>query len=464
LTFALLAVAAGAAIGAEKELPKDLPAYGVMKPVPAPQVTAFKLDNGMTVWLVPKAGFPKVAFTIAVRGGYAADPKERPGFADVLAATVTQGTRSRTAKQVAEEISAAGGDVSAQATADAIFLSAGVLSSRADAALKLLADLAQNATFSDQEVEIAKSNLVSSLKANEAEAGFLARRALYRAIFGTHPYAITSPTEDSIAQTTAAELRADYARRFRPDRSVLVAVGDFTNQALTPVIRASFASWKAPVAQESIDLPKPAQAVTRTVAYVPRAHSVQTDLYLGVLAPHRSAPDYAAANVANAIFGGMFGSRLVKNIREDKGYTYSPGARIALNRDTGVLITSANVRNPVTGASFNEIAYELNRMATTVPDKQEVESAKRFLIGLTAIRLQSRAAVARQLANLWVDSLPPEELGAESRKIDKVTPEDVQAAGRKYFPASRMTIVAVGEENVIKDELAPFGLEFHKVD
>ena len=133
-----------------------------------------------------------------------------------------------------------------------------------------------------------------------------------------------------------------------------------------------------------------------------------------------------------------------------------------MNREAGLLITGADVRNAVTGASFNEIEYELNRMATTVPDGVEVESAKRYVLGSTALRLQSRASVSESLARLWIDSLPPEELGNEARQVEGVKAEDVEAVGKKYFPAWRNAIVAVGEEKVIKDELTPFGLEFQK--
>ncbi len=452
------------ALAADKQpsLPKDLPPYGPTNPIAAPHVTVVKLDNSLTVWLVPEPGFPKVAVTLAVRGGYTADPKERPGFADLIAATVTQGTRSRSAKQIAEDLAATGGDLSSEATPDSVLIQTSVLSSKVDAALGILADVVQQATFADQEVATAKNNLSSELLANEAEPGFLARRALYRALFGQHPYAIIAPTEETIAKTTAGDLRIEFARRFGPDRTLLVAVGDFSEQSLMATVRASFAGWKSAADAASIDAAKPAPVVSKAIVYVPRANSVQTALYLGVLGPARSAPDYAAARIGNAIYGGMFGSRLVNNIREDKGYTYSPGARLTPNRETGVLVTRADVRNSVTGASFNEITYELNRMATTAPDADEIEHAKRYLLGSMALQLQSREAIARQLANLWIDTLPPDELGRQSEKIEKVTVQDVQAAGRNYFPAWRMTVVAVGEEQVIKDELAPFGLEFQK--
>jgi zinc protease len=320
----------------------------------------------------------------------------------------------------------------------------------------------QNAAFADAEVEIAKSNLMSTVEANEADPSFLGRRALYRALFGEHPYAVMSPTKDSLAKTTAAELRREYARRFRPERTLLVVTGDFTEATLLPEIRMSFGVWKASGEAGPINADKPAANVTKAIVYVPRENSVQTAFLIGTLGPNRKDPDYAATRIADSIYGGMFGSRLVSNIREDKGYTYSPGSNLAPRREAGILATRADVRNEVTGASFNEINYELNRMATTKPDELEVESAKRYLLGSTALRLQSRSAVARSLANLWIDSLPPEELGRQTEKIAAVKPEDVEAAGRKYYPAWRMTVVAVGEEKVIRDELAPFGLEFKK--
>src|SRR5947209_8037246 len=165
LTAALISVPA---LAAEKRtLPKDLPVYGDLKPVKAPTVKQVTLDNGMTVWLAPSSGFPKVAFAVAVRGGYTGDPTDRPGLADLLGATVTQGTSHRTAKQLAEEIAATGGDLNADATSDSIVIETSVLSGKADTALKLLADMTQNAAFADAEVEIAKSNLMSTVEANE---------------------------------------------------------------------------------------------------------------------------------------------------------------------------------------------------------------------------------------------------------------------------------------------------------
>ena len=459
LTLAMLTISLGA-LAQEKlpPLPKDLPPYGPLAPFRAPAAEVRKLSNGLTVWLVPRPGFPKVALAAAVRGGRASDPKDRPGLSDILLATIDQGTKTRTAKQIAEALQGAGGDLTGSPNPDVLTLSTEVLASKVNVGLEILADVMENATFPDNEVALAKRNAIDDLQAQEAEPSFLARRAMAKALFGDQPYAVVAPTEDGIKATSPAELRTAYRRRFRPDQTLLVAVGDFGSGTLEAGIQKNFGAWAAASESPLAAVATPSKNNPHTIFLVPRPGSVQTTLSLAAFGPTRRAPDYAATQVANAIYGGMFGSRLIRNIREDKGYTYSPGASLQLRAEAGIVGTRADVRNAVTGPSLNEIDYELNRMATTSPTDEEVAHAKRYLIGTNAILLQVQAAVAGQLGLLWVYGLPPEALGQDSADIQKVTAQEVTAAGRKYFAAARQTIVAVGEEKVVREQLAPFGL------
>jgi zinc protease len=439
-------------------LPKDLPPYGPEKPLNAPSVKAAKLENGLTVWLVSEPAFPQIALDLAVRGGFAADPADRPGISQLLAATVTQGTATRSAKQIAQEIQAAGGDLSAQPHADSLEVSTTVLSEKADLGMTVLADVVQHASFADSEVTLAKRNAADDLQQRESEPSFLARRAMARVLFGDHPYHVIAPTTESIDASTPADLRKAYAERFRPDQAVLVVVGDFQNDKMMDLIRAKFGVWKLP---SEPPLPPVAAVPTEakhSIFLVPRPGSVQTTLELAAFGPERNAPDYEAAQVVNAIYGGEFGSRLVLNIREDKGYTYSPYSYIQTRSAAGTIISHADVRNAVTGPSFNEITYELNRMATTSPTDEELTTARRYIVGGEAIQLQARSSVASELADNWIDGLPPEEIGIYGEKIDKTTIAEVDAAALKYFPAARTATVVVGEEQVIRKALSPFGL------
>jgi zinc protease len=307
-------------------------------------------------------------------------------------------------------------------------------------------------------VALAKRNLSNSLREREAQPGFQANRALARVLFGSGPYSVIAPTQDSLGRMTSDELRQEFSRRFRPDQAILVAVGDFDAAKMTMMIREKLGGWRAPTAPIATVNAKPAGPAPHQVTFVARPNSVQTTLVLAGFGPLRSDPDYEAAEVADAIYGGTFTSRLVTNIREDKGYTYSPGSNLATLRQAAVFRTKADVRNAVTGASLNEILYEMNRMATTSPTDEELSRAKRFLLGIEAILLQSRSAVGGEIADLWLNGLGPDGIASYNRKISATAAEDVDAVARKYFPASRMTIVAVGEEKVIRDALAPFAL------
>ncbi|HXW55311.1 MAG TPA: pitrilysin family protein [Candidatus Cybelea sp.] len=447
----------------EQPLPPGLPPYGPQPPLQLAEPRVSKLDNGLTVWLISQPGLPKLAMVIAVRGGLAADPPDRPGLSELLGDTLDQGTKSRSARQIAEQLQGAGGDFEARASRDGITVSTSVLSADAETALGILSDVVENATFPENEVALAKRNLSDSLKQRESEPGFLANRALAKALFGDNPYGVVAPTEASVENTTAAQLRAEFARRFRPDEALFVAVGDFEPGKMESLLREKLGAWRAPQTPPVDETPRPTTVAPHSVFLVPRAGSVQTTLVFGTVGPLASASDYEAAEVANAIYGGTFSSRLVTNIREDKGYTYSPASSLDTFRQSSILRTQADVRNAVTAPSFNEVAYELNRMATTDPTQEEITKAKRYMQGIEAIILQLRSAVARQLAENWMLELPPDQINLENDKIQKVSAADVDAVSQKYFPAMRMAIVAVGEEKIIRQAFAPFGLPIQAV-
>ena len=443
----------------QAQLPKDLPPYGPEKTLEAPSVKIAKLDNGLTVWLVSKPGFPKLSFAVAVRGGFATDPGDRPGISELLSNTIDQGTKSRKARKIAEEFQGAGGDLGAAANRDDIEVSTTILADKAEVAIAVLADVLQNASFPDDEVALAKKNLADSLQQQEADPSFLASRAVAKVLFGASPYHVVSPTQESIAASTSADLRKIYAQRFRPDEAVFIAVGDFQNEKMLDLVKTNFGSWKAPAESPIAEVARFNPEPTHAVFLVERPGSVQTTIEFAAAGPLRSDPDYESAVVANAIYGGTFGSRLTLNIREDKGYTYSPFTSLNSYRAAGDFISHADIRNAVTGATYNEMTYEMNRMVTTSPTPDELNQAKRFLVGIQAIRSQSRASVAGQLADLWVRNLPPEEIGIYGKKVAATTSDDVDAAAKKYFPASRAAIIAVGEGKVVREALAPFGIQ-----
>lgn len=459
--FSLLAGLLPAFAQKPLKLPKDMPANGPLKPFVPPPVIERTMPNGMTVWLVPRRGYPKVALALAIRGGLANDPEAIPGLSELLVSAATLGTKTRTAKQIAQQIAAAGGDLSTRADKDDIVISTDVPSWKMQAGLAILSDVAQNAQFSEEQVALAKRNATADLRGQESKSGFVAFRGAEKVVFGDNPYSVYAPTEDAIAKVDSNILRRAYAQRFQPDRTILIAVGDFHANQMMLAIDTAFGKWPASQEPALPAISQPQRQVSHDIFVVDRPGSVQTLVMLGTIGPTERDPDYPAFEVANMLYGGMVSARLNTNLREDKGYTYGAGTEYQTWAGTALFLSAAGVRNAVTGAALNELEYELNRMATTSARPDELANAQRHLIGSQALAMQSQESLANKLASLWSVGLVSSDMEREGAEFLKVTLNDVTAMGKKYFPADKQNIVMVGDKKVIADQVSPFGMAIH---
>ena len=440
----------------EKPLPAELPPFGEDRPLPEPRIQQSRLPEGLSVWLVSRPGFPKVTAILAARGGDAADPRGQEGISELLAQTLKEGTTTRSSKVIAEQLQAVGGEITAADTNDAILITVNGLATGADRVIEILADVARNAAFPAAEVEIAKGNALQNLKVRASTPEFVADKAFRAAVYGDHPYRIIAPNEATVTAATPEILKKEYARRLRPERSLLVVVGDLNAAALTKAITKAFAGWKG-TGEGAPPTPPPPTAGERKLIVVDRPGSVQSTLIVGRPTLTVTDPDYFPLLVANTIFGGSFGSRLTKNIREDKGYTYSPGSGVSAREKGGLLRVRADVRNEVTGASLLEVFYEMDRLGATQPSEEELRTAKRYQAGLYLLRNQIQDSVARTLATNWINGLPPEALGQFVTKVNAVSADDVHRLGRSVFPSNHQTVVVVGDTSKIAAEVAQFG-------
>lgn len=437
-------------------LPKELPPLGKDRPLPVPQIKSIKTPEGLQVWLVRRPGLPKVSAVLAVRGGTAADPPGQEGTAEILAEVLKNGTARRSARLIAEDMQTIGGDLATDTSDDAIYVTASALSSGLGPMIDVLADVARNASFPTEEVSLARDNALQSLRVRESTPEFLGSKVFARAVYGDHPYHVVSATKEVIQAVRPETLRAEFLRRFRPESALLVLAGDLDLAAAQKLVFAAFAGWKGTgAAPSAVSAPPPAGA--RKILLTHRPNSVQSLIMVGRPALKATDPAYYPLQVANTIFGGSFGSRLVKNIREQKGYTYSPRASVSALQAGGLLKVRADVRTAVTGPTLKEIFAEMDRMGTTLPSAAELDRAKRYLGGLYLLRNQLQSAVAFTLAKNWVNGLPPGELAAFVPKVNAVTGEQIKKVGAAVYAPSTQTVVVVGDEPKISAELAAFG-------
>ena len=458
LSSAILLAFAPAAAAAPAVQPSGaMPAYGKDKPIPVPKVAKQTLPNGLTVWVVPRKGLPRVDYVLAVRNaGFAADAPSTPAFANMLAGLLSEGTAKRDSRAIAEAAQGLGGEIGAGASSDGLIVSANALSSQAAPMMQLLAEVARTPAFPESEVALAKANALQALRVAETQPTFRAERAINQAVYGEHPYGRTSPTVEAINAVTPDMLRAEHARRIRPDRALLVITGRISEAEGMKLAQQAFGDWKASGEPLPDTAAAPANAKPARIL-LQRNGSVQSTLRLGRPGIAASADDQIPLRLASTILGGGFSSRVNTNLREEKGYTYGASAGARMNRAGGAIIGGADVRNEVTGAALNEYLGEYKRIGTELVQPKEMEMNKRYVAGGYMISNQQQRAVAGTLAQNWLVGLPPEFLGQYVPRILKVTPEQVRDVSKKYFSPESQSIVVVGDKAALGEQLKAFG-------
>lgn len=438
------------------------PVVGLERPFQPSVRNERTLPNGLQVIVVRRPTVPKVSVLMTIKAGTAADPEALTGLADVTADAIQEGTRTRTSQQIRQQAFAMGGSLSATVTQDYTTISSRALAEFTPSLLDLMADIVMNPTFPESEVAIIKAQRLQTLQQQKASPQFAANREFRRALFGAHPYARVSGSEATIGALDAGRLREFHTTYYRPNQAFLLVVGDVTPAAVFAAAGKSFGAWARrdiPARPAGVAVP----AVARSVEFVQRPNSVQTSISVGNLAVKRSDPRWFELTLANTIFGGAFNSRIVRNLREEKGYTYAPFSSFAAYAEAGLYHFSADVRNEVTGATLKEIFAEMNKFRAEGSDGEELKGAKQYQRGLYAIRTALQAGLAAELNQIYVYGLPRDYVETYQSKISAITPAQVRSAAQTLLEADRPIIVMVGDYAKVKDQLGEYK-DMHFVD
>lgn len=438
-------------------LAAQAPPAAPMKPTQWPKLDERKLDNGMTVVLVALPNVPKVTTKLVFLAGRATDAKLHPGIAQLTARVLTEGTDTRTSKQLKDELRSIGGNINTASDSDTTSVSGSSLSEFSPKLFELIADVVRHPSFPAEELEIARNNFLSEIEEQRSSPEFLASEQLSKAVFGaSDPYGFTLPSPEAVKALKRETLKHYAATWYAPNNATLVVVGDLQADAAFNDVKKAFASW-AKVELPKVETPAPHKRDKRQIYFVDRPGSVQSVIAIGALAPPRKDADYLALRTADTIFGGAFYSRLTRNIREAKGYTYSPFSSADTRRRAGIFTTQAAVRNEVTGPTILEMFYELDRMRVSPVTDEELQSAKTYSNGTLSLEMETQAGLANRIATIYSYGLSRDFLQSFSTKLNALTPADIQRAAAKYFDTYRGAVVVVGDYSQVKDQVAPFG-------
>ncbi|AGL20779.1 pitrilysin family protein [Actinoplanes sp. N902-109] len=405
------------------------------------------LGNGLTVIAVRRPAVPLVELRLRVPFGKA--PLAR---ATLLSQAMFTGTSTMSSVDIAAELQAVGGGLSAGLDPDWLLLSGNALASGLDRMLEILAGVLTDATLPGEEVGIERDRLVDNIQVAQSQPAHLARVALLKRVYGRHPYAVQTPEADQVRGVRPGQLRALHADRVRPDGSVLVLVGDLNPEKAIDAAEKALSDWSG-AARDAVVPPAPA-ITPGPLVLADRPGSVQSSLRMALPAVPRTHPDYAALQLANLVFGGYFSSRWVENIREDKGYTYGPHTAIEHLLAGSALVVAAEVATEVTGPALLETRYELGRIASLPPGEDELEQARRYALGTLRLSMSTQAGLAG-LASVYASfGLRLDYLTEHSAALSAATREQVAEAASRYLAPARAVTVVLGDADRVEGQLA----------
>jgi zinc protease len=421
------------------------------------------LPNGLQLILIEDRRLPLISFRLAFRSGDANDPAHLPGLSDMLSHLLTEGTDTRTSRQLAQEIERIGAMLSVGSNSDFTAVAASGLSGFTEEILELMADVSLRATFPQNEVDLARENTHQMLIQQRAQPTFLASERLAQVMFGAHPYSRVSPTPEMLDALTQQDLVAFRASTFIPNNGVFIAIGDIDRDSLIARVEQLFSGWKSQPYRVP-EYPSPPKRETRRIYLVDRQGSAQSNIVIANEGIRRTSPDYFPLLLMHTILGANASSRLFMNLREQKGYTYGAYSNLDARRMAGTFRASAEVRTAVTGPSLHEFFYELNRIRDEAVSEAEINNAKSYLTGVFPIRIETQDGLIDQFVNIRMFELPDDYLNTYRDRISAVTTADIQRVAQRYVQPDRAAIVIVGDGAEVTEQVKQFSTEIEFYD
>jgi zinc protease len=424
--------------------------------VKLPPYTRVQLKNGMTVLLMEQHEVPLISMSVIVKTGAIADPKGKEGVASITAELLRKGTKSRTSEQIASELDFTGGSFDMVGSVESTTGNAEFMKKDIRKGLDLMADLMLNPTFPQAEVQKLLNQNIDEVLSAKDRASSVIGRYFSSYLYGTHPYGRpVGGDETSLKAITRADVTKFYDSYYVPGNIIFAASGDFTIAEMRQLIEDRFGTW-ASKASPAVTLDAPKASTGKKLLLVDKPDSTQTYFYIGNVGIQRTNSDRIAISVVNAIFGGLYTSRLNTALRVDSGLTYGANSNFTQRKQPGPFAITTYTKNATTEKAIDMALDILKNLHEKGLTEKELTSAKAYLKGQYATSMETTNQLASTIATLEFYGLDASDVDSYYAKVDALTVEESRRIIRQYFPLDNLVFVLVGKASEIEPVAAKY--------
>jgi predicted Zn-dependent peptidase len=413
-----------------------------------------RLDNGLSVWLVPLAGASMVNVHLLVDAGAASEDEAHAGVAALTAQLLVTGTRRLDASGFAEATERLGIEVSAESSWDSARAAFQSLPEHMEDGVALLAEMVREPRLDPAEFERLKAERLADILQSRADPGRLADEMFLRHVFdASTPYRrLSAGTPETVGVLTLDDVRSFHATHWAAEDSHLIVAGSIDPEAVMRAAQMRLGDWSGHGPGHRTLRPEAAGG--RRVVIVDRPGSVQSDIRIGHLGIDRHHPSFFPALVLGAMLGGVFGSRLNLRLREELGYTYGARAAFDPRRATGPFSAAAAVQTEVTADAIREMIDQLTRIREGAPSETELHEVRDYLVGVFPLRFETTGGVTMAMEPLAIYGLPDDYWQTYRASLEAVGADDVLSAASELIHPDRALILAVGDASLMRDQVA----------
>lgn len=419
-----------------------------------PDVKNFTLSNGLKVYVVERHDLPLVNIVTAFNGGYAADKLGKPGLANITGNMLTEGTATRSATQISDQLVSLGTTLNAYASIDNSFLSMNSLKTNFDASLALFADVLLHPSFPVKDFERVRTEQLLNIEQEKAAPNSLGRRILPTLLY-PKDYAYNTAlsgtgTTASVKTITRDDLLKFHKTWYAPNNGFMVVVGDVSMNELKTKLETTLSGWKSSTVP-AIELADVQLAATPSVYIIDKPAAVQSYIYAAEIAPSAMDKGNDAFNLMNNMLGGTFLSRLNMNLREDKHWSYGVYSGVNPTKGPGIFMARAPVQTDKTKESLQELLKELTQVNSTKLIAQD-EFTKEQTSAVFSVPggWQSNYGVINFLVQSIILNRGTDYPGKYSSILKNLTLTDIQNAAAKVVKPQSLTWLIIGDRSKIE--------------